>query len=116
LELEDLYALIPQLQCNPGCTRCCVEFGVPSMVPAEAERLDRFLQMHGIEKRYAKGTTCPYVDEQGCIVYPVRPLICRLYGNSPNYLCTVGARPIYLLSEDEEAEIFHFYYTYFAAK
>lgn len=84
------------------------------MTPLEAERLDRFLQSHGMEKRYAAGTTCPYVGENGCTIYPVRPLICRLYGNSPNYLCKVGARPVRLLTEDEEAEIFHYYYSEFA--
>jgi Fe-S-cluster containining protein len=61
----------------------------------------------------AKGYTCPYLDETGCAIHSVRPLICRLYGTSPNYRCKMKVAPLRLLHEDEEAEIFYLYQTHF---
>lgn len=113
MDIEDLYGLLPEIQCTPGCIECCRNFGVPSRTRVEDERLKEYLRAHGRELGQAQGTTCPYVSEKGCTVYPVRPLICRLYGNSPSYRCKRGVRPILLLHEDEEADIFNFYQTYF---
>jgi Fe-S-cluster containining protein len=114
MDLEDLYDLIPSLQCNPGCIECCRGFGVPSRTRLEEDRIQEFVQKHGIERRPVEGLRCPYVSAAGCTVYPVRPLICRLYGVAPNYLCTLGVKPLRLLHEDEEVEIFHFYYEHFS--
>jgi Fe-S-cluster containining protein len=80
----------------------------------EQERIQRFLAELGMATAEVQGTTCPYlVIGAGCAIYPVRPLICRIYGTSPTYRCAVGVSPLRLLHEDEEAEIFHLYQTYF---
>jgi len=113
MDIEDLYGMLPEIQCTPGCIECCRNFGIPSRTSVEDERLRAYLKAQGRELGQAKGTTCPYVSEQGCTVYPVRPLICRLYGNSPNYRCKMGVRPVILLEEDEEEDLFNFYRTYF---
>jgi len=113
MDISDIYALIPEFQCISGCTECCRNFGVPSRTRLENERIKKYLQWIGAEVGEAQGTTCPYVTEKGCAIYPVRPLTCRLYGTSPNYTCRLGARPVQLLHADEEAEIFHLYQTYF---
>lgn len=113
MDINDIYALIPEFQCIGGCTECCRNFGVPSRTRLEDERIKLYLQSIGAKVGEAQGTTCPYVIESGCAIYPVRPLTCRLYGASPNYICRLGARPVQLLHEDEEAEIFHLYQTYF---
>ncbi|MBW1982404.1 MAG: YkgJ family cysteine cluster protein [Deltaproteobacteria bacterium] len=113
MELDDLYQLIPDFMCTPGCHECCRSFGVPSQTKAEAERIKQFLLERGRKPQPAQGTTCPYLTEEGCSIYPVRPLICRLYGTSVNYLCKEGVKPLRLLHEDEEAEIFHLYQRHF---
>jgi uncharacterized protein len=77
LKIQDIYALIPEVPCLPGCTACCQAF--------------------------------PYVCDRGCTIYPVRPFICRLFGAAPNLLCHLGARPLILLHEDEEEEIWYLY-------
>ncbi len=112
--LEDLYRLIPDFLCTPGCHECCRSFGVPSRTQAEEDRIQRFMAERGMAAGQARGTTCPYlVVGLGCSIYPVRPLTCRIYGTSPSYRCTMGVSPLRLLHEDEEVEIFHRYRTYF---
>ncbi len=113
MEIQDLYALIPEMQCIPNCTICCREFGIPSRTPLEEARIREYLDREKIKFSYASGTTCPYVTERGCSIYPVRPLICRLYGASKNYPCVKGVVPLSPLDEDQEAEIFHLYLSHF---
>ncbi len=109
MDIEDLYNLIPDVNCPPGCTECCRNFGVPSRTKVEDERLKAFLRANGREIGEAQGHTCPYVCETGCTVYPARPLICRLFGASINYQCPMGVKPVRILLEDEEEEIFQLY-------
>ena len=109
MDIEDIYSLIPDMLCKPGCKECCINFGVPSRTKVEDERIRSFLREHGMEMKQATGATCPYVSDIGCAIYPVRPFTCRLYGASPNYLCKVGARPLELLHPDEEADLFFRY-------
>lgn len=109
MTLDDLYALIPEMQCLPGCTDCCRRFGVPSRTIEEDGRIRTYLKAQGRDLMPAQGTTCPYLSDEGCSIYPVRPLTCRLFGTSPNVLCPHGARPVELLHEDLEAEIHHRY-------
>lgn len=113
MDIEDIYNLIPDFQCADGCRECCKNFGVPSRTKVEDERVKAFLQKNSMKPGMAHGNTCPYLNETGCSIYPVRPLICRLYGTSPNYRCIMKVAPLRLLHEDEEAEIFHLYRTHF---
>jgi hypothetical protein len=113
LKIQDLYALIPEVPCLPGCTACCQAFGVPSRTKIETRRIKRYLNENGIIFKLAEGTACPYVSDRGCTIYPVRPFICRLFGAAPNLQCHMGARPLTLLHEDEEEEIWHLYRTNF---
>ena len=63
-----------------------------------------FLKKKSLQFGKAKGNTCPYLNESGCSIYPVRPLTCRLYGTSVNYRCIMNVAPVRLLHEDEESE------------
>jgi Fe-S-cluster containining protein len=113
VDIEDIYALIPQMQCKSGCRECCINFGVPSRTRIEDDRINAFLREHGMEMKQAVGTACPYVSDRGCTIYPVRPFTCRLYGTSPNYRCKLGAGPLELLHPDEEADLFYYYQSNF---
>ena len=113
MDIEDIYNLIPDFMCTQGCHECCRNLGVPSRTRIEDERINAFFQEHAMKPGKAHHGTCPYLNEAGCTIYPVRPLICRLYGTSPNYRCIMEVAPLRLLHEDEEAEIFHLYQTYF---
>jgi Fe-S-cluster containining protein len=109
LDIEDLYGMLPVVPCIPGCTECCREFGVPCRTRVEDEHFRTYLKENDMLVGQAIGTTCPYVTEAGCSVYPVRPLTCRLYGASVNYRCKRGVVPLGMLDEDEEAELLHLY-------
>lgn len=113
MKIQDLYALIPEFPCLPGCTACCRAFGIPSQTRTETRRIRKYLKEKGLPFKPAEGTTCPYVSDLGCTIYPVRPFICRLFGASPNLLCHLGARPLGLLHEDEEADLWHHYWENF---
>ena len=109
MDIQDIYQLIPDFICTKGCHECCQNFGVPSRTRVEDERIKAFLHENSLPVGEAQGNTCPYLIETGCSIYPVRPLICRLYGTSPNYLCKMKVAPLRMLHEDEEADIFHLY-------
>ena len=113
MDIEDIYALIPDFMCTQGCHECCRNFGVPSRTRIEDERIKSFLRKNAMKLGKANHGTSPYLNKTGCSIYPVRPLICRLYGSAPNYRCKMEVSPLKLLHEDEEADIFHFYQTYF---
>ena len=113
MDIEDLYALIPDIICTPGCIACCNNFGVPSRTAVEDERMQVYFRQHNLRFLEAKGNACPYVTARGCSIYPVRPLICRLYGTSPSYRCQMNIMPLNPLHEDEEAEILFLYQKYF---
>lgn len=93
MDIDDLYEMIPEFICEEGCYECCRNFGVPSRTAVEDERLKKFLEEKNMHPGEACGHTCPYLDEAllegGCSIYPVRPLICRLYGTSPSCLCNM---------------------------
>ena len=96
--LEELYSTVPRTVCD-NCGQCCTlneeEFvaGYVTMFPLYAiEYLNivRFVrarfpeslqqQLFGAMAEHPK--RCPFRDteKRGCIIYPVRPLICRTYG------------------------------------
>jgi uncharacterized protein len=113
MEIDDLYALLPEFQCTPGCTECCRCSAPPTRAPVEDERIASYLREHGMDPPQTHGIPCPHLAAWGCTIHPVRPLICRLYGTAPNYRCTLGVRPVQMLHEDEEVDIFYFYQTNF---
>lgn len=81
------------IACPPRCGSCCLHF-VPDATPIEAEKLAFFLLTekpemidHFFSRREesaAIDAACPFWDQdkpgQNCMVYPSRPLICRLFG------------------------------------
>ena len=81
------------LACPTGCGNCCVHF-VPDLMPIEADRIAYYLitekgDMIGnflarLHEAEAIGAACPFWNPgkpgENCMIYPARPLICRLFG------------------------------------
>lgn len=73
---------LPAMTCVPKCGDCC------GLVPASAKEMQAiaaYARAHGIAPR-DQGSTCPFFQQGGCAVYPVRPRVCQAYGHGPDRL------------------------------
>jgi hypothetical protein len=91
MTLAELYALVPDVDCIPGCTDCCGVIPLPLRVEREA------FGLHALEKTgstpFSAQVPCPNssVDE-GCKIHDKRPFMCRLFGTvSGTHPRAVGA-------------------------
>ena len=103
-KLEDLWAMIPKMECKPGCHQCC---GPTLWSRAEYETIKHFLENNGRKELEATGLSCPYLDnEKGCSIYPVRPLLCRLFGVTEGLECPEVEVQVKVSSTDGYAILF----------
>jgi hypothetical protein len=78
-------ALSGNLTCHAGCSSCCRSI---SLFPVEAVVLHRELKRIPVEKRdlvIEKASrqddgSCPLLHQDCCLLYHVRPIICRTHG------------------------------------
>jgi Fe-S-cluster containining protein len=73
------------MHCDTGCGECC---GVVPATETEFRAIQRFIADNRIEPAAHTDGTCPFYQNAGCAIYPVRPLLCRLYGHSADQLMT----------------------------
>jgi len=73
------------MRCDTGCGQCC---GVVPATETEFRRIERFIAEHGISPAAHTDGTCPFYQGGSCVVHPVRPLVCNLYGHSADPLMT----------------------------
>lgn len=77
---------LPVMQCDSGCGACC---GVVLCKEGEYQKILAHANEHGISPMQ-QGVTCPWYQNGGCAVYPVRPGICRLFGHTEKLACKHG--------------------------
>lgn len=53
--------------------------------------------------------SCPHLKKNACGVYDERPLICRLFGTTPQLLCPHGRRPEVMIDPQIEEKIHQFF-------
>jgi hypothetical protein len=85
--LEKIYSRIPEFKCQERCGECC---GPVRWSLAEEIVIRDYIRRHGIEYRKMKSIMdyCPFLTEdKKCSIYPVRPLVCRVYGVLENLRC-----------------------------
>jgi len=98
--LNDLRKKIPDgFQCKKGCHDCC---GIIVWSPIEWMLLpDKFkgLKQEGLE--------CPYYNDEGCLVYEHRPILCRLFGvvDNPMMICPHKLLPADHLTNEQSTAI-----------
>jgi len=78
-QLNKIYSRIPTMECKKGCHECC---GPIEWSYIEDINMKRWMMKRGIQIRSWGGDMCQYLGKKGCMIYPVRPLICRVYGVS----------------------------------
>jgi len=76
-QLNIIYAQVPAFECRKGCTDCC---GIIGWSEAEDINIRAYLSAHGIPYRRGTSIHCPYSSNGNCEIYPVRPIVCRLFG------------------------------------
>lgn len=90
-ELEKIYALIPEIDCKQGCHACCGPINwspVEDIVIKEFMKNNNIKDIHwSVEQYVANDLLCPYLEDGKCIIYPVRPIICRLQGHVSKLPC-----------------------------
>lgn len=76
------------------CGACC---GLIFVSPSELAAIDGYIREHGVIPNTEATITCPFLsgndsDEvRRCLIYPVRPGICRAFPHSVKMRCPKGA-------------------------
>jgi Fe-S-cluster containining protein len=98
--LDALRERIPTFRCVVGCHDCCGPVTASSL---EVARLP--VKTPAEHAAALESLDCVYLGAHGCEVYGERPLICRLFGTTPNLPCPNGKRPLYLIDRRTEEEV-----------
>lgn len=91
-KLKKLWDSIPPVACGLPCGECC---GPAPMTEKEKIIIDEWCEENGVKipSRSPDGITCPalFKHEAGrvtnCLIYPVRPIACRIYGTIHTLTC-----------------------------
>lgn len=95
---------IPVFECE-RCGGCCGPLGATSM---ELDIIDRHVQRNNIVVpgysqttlststivRITDSVRCPYLKDHECLVYPVRPTICQLFGTVSTHMPCVSGETV----------------------
>lgn len=102
-QLRYLRRRIPGFACQPGCHDCC------GPVTASSEELSRLPSCSEKDRAAALAEwSCPHLGPAGCRVYEERPLICRLFGTTPQLTCPNGCRPAEMTERGVERQILRY--------
>lgn len=89
-KLEKIYSQIPSFDCK-HCNECC---GPVIWFEPEEQLIKKFMINNNIkrvvwnkEEFERNNMKCPYLKDNRCIIYPVRPLVCRLQGVVSDLKC-----------------------------
>ena len=88
-ELNKIYSKVPDAECD-RCGDCCGPVGFTVL---EEKNIEKYLEENGIDVFscvvgrtkgsvyvFNTNTRCPFLKDNECIIYPVRPIVCRLFG------------------------------------
>jgi len=68
-----------KIVCKPGCNSCCVSNITVWRI--EYDRIRQFIESKNPEPGQRSESECPFLnDDELCSIYPVRPVVCRLWG------------------------------------
>ncbi len=89
-QLEAIYRLIQEVECH-HCHQCC---GPIIWFQPEEINIQHYLNHFQILPRAWTNqefeeheNRCPYIQNHRCLIYPVRPIVCRLQGVIPELPC-----------------------------
>ena len=101
--LKKIYSEIPNIECK-HCHKCC---GPIVWFEPEEIMIKEYLEKNNLkrvlwttEEFKQNNMMCPYLSNDKCIIYPVRPIVCRLQGNIIELQCKSSVK-VNLLSKSE---------------
>lgn len=119
-ELNDIYSSIPSGECE-GCTKCCMEsvntfyieflniYRYVSNIDGFTEKWIKHIEDHYFNELIEK-KACPFLDEVGkCIIYPVRPLVCRMFGYATKEEHESNYEQVYEMNNDADEYFYEEY-------
>jgi len=104
-DLNTIYSEVPAFECKPDCSACC---GPVQWSLIEEVNIQRYLNQKHMKMRIKKLVSlddpiCPYVNaEHKCDIYPVRPLLCRVFGVLNNFRLVCPFMPAKQTLPDEK--------------
>ncbi|MCL2220499.1 MAG: YkgJ family cysteine cluster protein [Chitinispirillia bacterium] len=73
-----------EIACRKGCGTCCELQSVSRLeayiITAYINGIDDKKPLTGKGKRKRSGHICPFLRDKACVIYEVRPIICRTHG------------------------------------
>lgn len=88
-KLNKIYAKVPEAVCTK-CGKCCGPIGFTVL---EEKNIEKYLEENALRVypcvvgrtggciyTFDAKMRCPFHKDNGCAIYPVRPIVCRLFG------------------------------------
>ena len=102
--LEEIYSKVPPVKCREDCSDCC---GIIPRGRVEDIHIANWIGKRAfLPVRLDQGpVTCQYTIDHKCSIYPVRPLVCRLYGvvDNPKATCPkLGLPRVHLTNREAD--------------
>lgn len=94
-QLQEIYSLIPEFECK-HCHKCCKN--IIWFQPEEIQINNYLIKNKVILLNKKDNSECRFLQNDRCIIYPVRPLVCRLQGVANDLPCKYNKK---LLSEKQ---------------
>ncbi|MGF3554848.1 MAG: YkgJ family cysteine cluster protein [Thermoplasmatota archaeon] len=89
-ELKEIYDKIPNFECK-HCHKCCgpiIWFKVEELLIKDYMKKNKIEDVKWTADDFKKNDMkCPFLKNDRCIIYEVRPIVCRLQGNIPELQC-----------------------------
>jgi len=88
--LEEIYNKIPDFECK-NCHSCCgpiIWFKIEDILIKDYLKKHDLKDIKWTDEEFKKNNMrCPYLKNDKCAIYKVRPIVCRLQGNIPELPC-----------------------------
>ena len=105
--LEKIYSSIQNFPCKQ-CHKCCgpiIWFEPEELLIRDYLEKNKIKRIVWTKEEFEKNhMRCPYIIDDRCIIYPVRPIVCRLQGEISELKCK-SSNDHRLMSEKELNDI-----------
>lgn len=91
-DLQKIYSIIPDIQCK-HCHRCCrnIIWFEPENILIKDFLKNNYHNLPNLKNsKINNKNKCPFLNDSGCSIYPVRPIVCRFQGNVKELKCNLN--------------------------